>query len=106
MVILVSGATEEDHPLVMGFEEGTQGIPTFDTLDEAQAFAEATEAIFGSGWKPLALHAAEMAKALEGYVHSVEYAVLSPPPQLLASGGSVQLIELRRYVEILKTHRP
>jgi hypothetical protein len=54
---------EEDHPLVMGFEDGTQGIPTFDTLEEAQAFAEAAEASFGSGWKPLALHAAEMVKA-------------------------------------------
>ena len=106
MVILVSGPTEEDHPLVMGFEEGNQGIPTFDTLEEAQAFAQATEAIFGSGWKPLELHPAELAKALEPYVHSVEYAVLSPPPQLLASGGNVKLIELNRYVEILKTHRP
>ena len=106
MVILISGPTEEDHPLVMGFEEGTQGIPTFDNLQEAQAFSEATEASFGSGWKPLELHPTELAKALEPYVHSVEYAVLSPPPQLLASGGSVKLIELSRYVEILKTHRP
>ena len=100
MVIIFSA--QSGHPLVIRFEEGDQGIPTFDTVEDAWSFLGATDA-FGTGWEVAELPDLVMADVLERFVGEVEHVVLSPPPQESQGDMTADLVGLERYVDTLRT---
>lgn len=100
-MFLIHGG-EAEHLLIMRFEQGDQGIPTFDTEEEAEMFLESTDA-FGEHWSITEVPDTVMAAVLEEYADEVAYVVLNPPPEIPGERFDVNLVELEQYIEVLRT---
>ena len=100
MVVLVSRYPGETGPVKFEVAEGEAGIPIFDTVEDAEEFAEAYRELLGPGLEALELPDRAMAQLLEEHADETEYVILKPRP-VWASGDSVwwEMVDIRRFAE-------
>ena len=51
MVVLATRYGGETEPVYFEVAQGETGIPIFDTVEDAEEFAEAYQEVLGRGWR-------------------------------------------------------
>ena len=91
------GGTE---PVKFEVAKGEAGIPIFDTVEDAEEFAEAYRELLGPGLEALELPDHAMTQLLEKCADKTEYVILKPTP-VWGSGDSVwwEMVDIRQFGE-------
>ncbi len=100
MVVLVTRYVGGTEPVKFEVAKGEAGIPIFDTVEDAEDFAEAYRELLGPGLEVLELPDHAMAQLLEKCAGKTEYVILRPVP-VWGSGDSVwwEMVGIRRFAE-------
>jgi hypothetical protein len=101
VVVLATRCGGETEPVYLEVAEGETGIPIFDTVEDAQEFAEAYREVLGPGLEALELPDHTMAQLiLEKCVEKTEHVILNPRP-VWASGDLVwwEMVDIRQFAE-------
>jgi hypothetical protein len=101
VIVLATRCGGETEPVYLEVAEGETGIPIFDTVEDAQEFAEAYREVLGPGLEALELPDHTMAQLiLEKCVEKTEHVILNPRP-VWASGDLVwwEMIDIRQFAE-------
>ncbi len=80
VVVLVTRYPGETEPVKFEVAEGEAGIPVFDTVEDAEEFAEAYRELLGPGLEALELPDRAMRQLLEDHADETEYVILKPRP--------------------------
>jgi hypothetical protein len=101
VIVLATRCGGETEPVYLEVAEGETGIPIFDTVEDAQEFAEAYRKVLGPGLEALELPDHAMAQLLLGKcVEKTEHVILKPRP-IWASGDLVwwEMVDIRQFAE-------
>jgi len=100
MIIFVKRPKGEIEPVCFEAAEGEVGIPIFESVEDAEEFAQAYRELLGPGLETLELPNRIMGPILRKCADKTEYVILKPRPQQ-ASGDPVwwEMVEIRQFVE-------
>ncbi len=100
MVVLATRYGGETEPVCLEVARGETGIPIFDTVEDAEEFAEAYQEVLGPGLEALELSDPAMAQLLGRCAEKTEHVILKPRP-VWASGDSVwwEMVDIRQFAE-------
>ncbi len=99
-VVLATRYGGETKPVCLEVAAGETGIPIFDTIEDAEEFAEAYREVLGPSLEALELSDHAMAQLLEEYADKTEHVILKPRP-VAVSGDSVwwEMVDIRQFAE-------
>jgi hypothetical protein len=100
VVVLATRYGRETKPVCLEVAEGETGIPIFDTIEDAEEFAEAYRGLLGPALEALELPDHAMAQLLRKCADKTEHVILKPRP-VGVSGDSVwwEMVDLRQFAE-------
>jgi hypothetical protein len=101
VIILATRYEGETEPVYLEVAKGETGIPIFDTVEDAEEFAEAYREALGPGLEALELPDQAMAQLLLGKsADKTEHVILNPRP-VWVSGESVwwEMVEIRQFAQ-------
>lgn len=100
MVVLATRYGGETDPVRLEVAEGETGVPVFDTIEDAEEFAEAYRGLLGPALEALELPDHAMAQLLRKCADKTEHVILKPRP-VGVSGDSVwwEMVDLRQFAE-------
>ncbi len=101
MIILATKYGGDTEPVYLEVAQGETGIPIFDTVEDAEEFAEAYRERLGSGLEALELPDHAMAQLLLGKgADKTKHVILNPSP-VWVSGESVwwEMVDIRQFAQ-------
>jgi hypothetical protein len=101
VIVLATRYGKEAEPLCLDVAEGESGIPIFETVEDANEFAEAYREVLEQGLEALELPDHAMAQLLLGKcAEKTEHVILKPRP-VRASDDSVwwEMVDIRQFAE-------
>jgi hypothetical protein len=100
VVVLATRYGGETKPVCLEVAEGETGIPIFDTIEDAEEFAEAYRRLLRPGLDALELPDHAMAQLLRKCAEKTEHVILKPRP-VTVSGDSVwwEMVDIRQFAE-------
>ena len=101
MIILATRSGGETEPVYVEVAKGETGILIFDTVEDAEEFAEAYREVLGPDLEALELPDHAMAQLLLGKsADKTEHVILKPRP-VWGSGESVwwEMVDLRQFAQ-------
>ena len=100
VVVLATRYGRETNPVCLEVAEGETGIPIFDTIEDAEKFAETYRRLLDPDLEALELPDHAMAQLLRKCADKTEHVILKPRP-VGVSGDSVwwEMVDLRQFAE-------
>jgi hypothetical protein len=101
VIVLATRYGVETEPVYLEVAEGETGIPIFDTVEDAEEFAEAYREVLEPGLEALELPDNAMAQLLLGKcAEKTEHVILNPRP-VWVSEESVwwEMVDIRQFAE-------
>lgn len=99
-VVILGGPEAEPELLAMVLDDG-QAVPLFDSSEEAGEFLDSLTGLSGE-WTPVEVSVPDLVTLLEHQDEGVRYVALSPPPEDMAGGMEVQVLEREVLTDLLR----